>query len=69
MKAFEIFTDSSCDMKQEMIDALDLRVLQLDVTIEDQPPKPNNQVDIKDFYGTAAQQKKRQNLCGQYGKF
>lgn len=50
MSNFEIFTDSSCDLSQEMIDKYDLKVMQLEVIIDDQPPVLNNQVDIKDFY-------------------
>lgn len=47
---FDIFTDSSCDLPQEMIEQFDLHVVQLEVLIDDQPPVLNNQIDIKSFY-------------------
>lgn len=50
MAKYEIFTDSSCDLPKEMIERLDLKVMQLEVIIDDNPPLLNNQVDIKDFY-------------------
>lgn len=50
MKKFEIFTDSSCDLTQEMLKKLDVRVVQLEVIIDDKPPVLNNDLDIKDFY-------------------
>lgn len=50
MAKFEIFTDSSCDLPQEMIDELNLKVMQLEVIIDDQPPVLNNQLEIKAFY-------------------
>lgn len=50
MPKYEIFTDSSCDLPKEMIEQLDLKVMQLEVIIDDNPPMLNNQVDIKEFY-------------------
>ena len=50
MYTFEIFTDSSCDLPQELIDTLGLQVLQLDVTVDGCDPVPNNQLDIKPFH-------------------
>ena len=50
MKKFEIFTDSSCDLPLEMIEQLDVRVVQLEVIIDDKPPVLNNDLDIKNFY-------------------
>lgn len=50
MANFEIFTDSSCDLPKEIIDKYDLKVMQLEVIIDDKPPVLNNQVEIKDFY-------------------
>lgn len=50
MSTYEIFTDSSCDLPKAMIQQYDLKVMQLEVTIDDKPPVLNNQVDIKEFY-------------------
>lgn len=50
MRKFEIFTDSSCDLPHEMIEQLNVRVVQLEVIIDDKPPVLNNDLDIKDFY-------------------
>lgn len=69
MKKFEIFTDSSCDMSQAMIEQLDLKLLQLDVTIEDQPSKPNDKVDIKDFYAQLRGKKSAKTSAVSMGHF
>lgn len=50
MSTFEIFTDSSCDLNNDMIEKYDLKVMQLEVNIDDAPPVLNNQIDIKEFY-------------------
>lgn len=50
MLKFEIFTDSSCDLPQEIIEKFNLHVMQLEVIIDDKPPVLNNQVEIKSFY-------------------
>jgi len=50
MPNFEIFTDSSCDLSEDMIEKYNLHVMQLDVMVDDKPPVPNNQLDIKKFY-------------------
>lgn len=50
MSRFEIFTDSSCDLPNEIVEQFDLHVLQLEVIIDDNPPVLNKDVDIKDFY-------------------
>lgn len=50
MSTYEIFTDSSCDLPKAMIQQYDLKVMQLEVIIDDKPPVLNNQVDIKEFY-------------------
>lgn len=50
MANFDIFTDSSCDLPKEIIEKFDLKVMQLEVIIDDKPPVLNNQVEIKDFY-------------------
>ena len=50
MPNFEIFTDSSCDLSEDMIEKYNLHVMQLEVMVDDKPPVPNNQLDIKKFY-------------------
>ena len=50
MKRFEIFTDSSCDLSKEIVEQYDLKVMQLEVTIDDKPPVLNRDIDMKDFY-------------------
>ena len=47
---YEIFTDSSCDLSKEMIAQYGLKVMQLEVIVDDKPPVLNNQVEIKSFY-------------------
>ncbi|MCR5755836.1 MAG: DegV family protein [Acetatifactor sp.] len=50
MSYFEIFTDSSCDLPQNMIEKYHLQVMQLEVFINDNPPVLNNQIDATEFY-------------------
>ncbi|MBO5303669.1 MAG: DegV family protein [Lachnospiraceae bacterium] len=50
MWKFEIFTDSSCDLPQEMIEQYNLQVMQLEVNMDNQPPVLNRDIDIKSFY-------------------
>jgi DegV family protein with EDD domain len=50
MYKFDIFTDSSCDLNQDMIDQYDLKVMQLEVTIDDAEPVLNNEINVKEFY-------------------
>lgn len=50
MCKFDIFTDSSCDLPKEMIDKYDLKVMQLEVIIDDKEPVLNRDIDSKEFY-------------------
>lgn len=50
MYNFDIYTDSSCDLPNEMIEKYDLKVMQLEVTIDDNPPILNRDIDPKDLY-------------------
>lgn len=50
MANFEIFTDSSCDLPKAVIEQYDLKVMQLEVIIDDKPPVLNKDIDIKGFY-------------------
>lgn len=50
MSKFAIYTDSSCDLSKDMIEAYRLKVLQLEVIIDDQPPVLNKDIDTAEFY-------------------
>ena len=50
MSKFEIFTDSSCDLPKDIIEKYNLKVMQLEVHIDDKPPVLNRDIDIKEFY-------------------
>ena len=50
MAYFEIYTDSSCDLSKEMIAQYDLKVMQLEVIIDDKEPVLNRDIEAKDFY-------------------
>lgn len=50
MAKYEIFTDSSCDLSKELVERFDLKVMQLEVIIDDKPPVLNKDIDIKGFY-------------------
>ena len=50
MNMFEIFTDSSCDLPQEMIEQYDIKVIQLEVIIDDGEPILNKDIDAKQLY-------------------
>ncbi len=47
---FDIFTDSSCDLPKNIIEQFDLKVMQLEVIMGNNPPVLNNQLDLKYFY-------------------
>jgi len=50
MYNFDIYTDSSCDLAKEMIEKYDLKVMQLEVTIDDGEPILNCDIEAKDLY-------------------
>ena len=50
MSNFEIYTDSSCDLSNEIIETYNIQVMQLEVTIDDNPPVLNRDVEPKDLY-------------------
>lgn len=50
MSNFEIYTDSSCDLPKDMIEAYDIKVMQLEVIIDDKAPILNKDIEAKDFY-------------------
>ena len=50
MHPYVILTDSSCDLPSDLIERYELDVVQLYVTVEGEEPKPNNKLDLKEFY-------------------
>ena len=50
MANYEIFTDSSCDLSKGLIAQYDLKVMQLEVIVDDNAPVLNREVEIKGFY-------------------
>ena len=50
MLNFEIYTDSSCDLPKEMIKQYDIKVMQLEVIIDDNAPVLNKDIEAKAFY-------------------
>ena len=50
MQKYDIFTDSSCDLSKDVIEKYDLKVMQLEVTIDDNEPVFNRDIDITKFY-------------------
>ena len=50
MNPYVIVTDSSSDLPQAVIDQYDLSVIQLAVTVEGEETKPNDKIDIVEFY-------------------
>lgn len=50
MANYEIYTDSSCDLPREMIEQYDLKVMQLEVIIDDNPPVLNRDIEPKELY-------------------
>ena len=50
MSNFHIFTDSSCDLPLKMQEQYDLKVMQLEVIIDDAMPVLNRDIEVKAFY-------------------
>lgn len=50
MSKFDIYTDSSCDLPREMIEKFDLKVMQLEVIVDDNAPVLNKDIDEKELY-------------------
>jgi len=50
MASFEIYTDSCCDLPKEIIEKCNLQVMQLEVTIDDNAPVLNRDIESKEFY-------------------
>lgn len=60
MRDFIIYTDSSCDLPEELVSQLGIRVMQLDVSIDNAPSIPNNKINIKEFYAMLREGKNAQ---------
>lgn len=50
MREFAIITDSSCDIPDETMAAWGVHVIQLEVHVDGEPSRKNNEVDIYEFY-------------------
>lgn len=50
MYNFDIYTDSSCDLPNEMIEQYNLQVMQLEVIIDENEPVLNRDIEPKSFY-------------------
>lgn len=50
MLDFEIYTDSSCDLPKDIIEKYDIKVMQLEVIIDDSAPVLNKDIEPKAFY-------------------
>lgn len=50
MENYVILTDSSCDLSRELIRQLDLKVLSLEVVLDNGTTMLNEDVDVRDFY-------------------
>lgn len=50
MYSFDIYTDSSCDLAKEIIEKFGLQVMQLEVTIDDNAPVLNCDIEPKVLY-------------------
>ncbi len=50
MSKFDIYTDSSCDLPREMLEKYDIKVMQLEVIIDDKEPILNKDIEPKVFY-------------------
>ena len=57
MNDYVLMTDSSADLPRSLIEELDIQVLQLNVTMEGEEPRPNDQIDVKEFYGALRQKR------------
>ncbi len=50
MAGFEIYTDSCCDLPKEIVEKCNIKVMQLEVTIDDNAPVLNRDIESKAFY-------------------
>jgi len=57
MNEYVLMTDSSADLPRSLIEELDIQVLQLNVTLDGEESRPNDQLDVKGFYGALREKK------------
>ena len=57
MQEYVLFTDSSADLPRSILAELDIRVLQLKVTLDGEATHANDQIEVKDFYDTLRSKK------------
>lgn len=57
MQEYVLFTDSSADLPRSILAELDIRVLQLKVTLDGEATRANDQIEVKDFYDTLRSKK------------
>jgi len=69
MRDYVIFTDSSADFPAEEIDKLGLGVIQLDVVVEGEEAKPNNEIDVKEIYSKLRAKKTATTSAASIEKF
>ncbi len=50
MNQYVILTDSSCDLSPELAKSLGVRILSLEIVMDDGSTKKNDEVDVKEFY-------------------
>ena len=50
MNPYVIVTDSSADLPIEVLEQYGIDCVQLSVTVEGEEPRPNDEIDIKEFY-------------------
>ena len=50
MNNYVLITDSSADLSKELVDSLNIKVLSLEIVMEDGSTKRNDEVDVKEFY-------------------
>ncbi len=58
MQNYVLITDSSADLTSEQLAELDVVSIPLEVIINNDPPVPNDALDIKEFYATLRQKGK-----------
>lgn len=50
MVSFEIYTDSCCDLPKEIVEKSNVKVMQLEVTVDNDAPVLNKEIESKAFY-------------------
>ena len=69
MRNYVIFTDSCADLTAQAYEELGVKVTQLDVIVEGEPPVPNNLVDNKEIYEKLRAKKKASTAAVNIDKF